>query len=118
MPGLKENLNYPRRMVVFAVFDIIDIMGGEYERSAAGDIKVKLSVLGKTGEYAFAVTELTSETSILHLSLLHTIEPLAEEEKQLAAHYLMDHVLHYIDEEQAFRNGTPDCRTDSEVKNH
>lgn len=102
MPGLKENLNFPRRMVVFAVFDIIDKMGGEYEQAMAGDIQAKVNVLGKTSEYAFAVTELTSETSILHISLLQTMERLTEEEKQLAIHYLLDSVLHHIDQAQAF----------------
>ena len=57
MPGLKENVNCPRRMVVFAVFDIIDKLDGEYERAMAGDIKAKVKVLGKTSEYAFAVTD-------------------------------------------------------------
>ena len=102
MPGLKKNLNCPRRVVVFAVFDIIDKMGGEYEQSMAGDIKAKVTVLGKTSEYAFAVTEVTAETSVLHISLLQTMERLTEEEKQLAIHYLMDSVLHYMDEARAF----------------
>lgn len=101
MPGLKENLDCPRRMVVFAVFDIIDKMDGEYEKAMAGNIKAKVKVLGKISEYAFAVTEVTLETSILHISLLQTIDPLTEEEKQLALHYLMDCVLHYMDEVQA-----------------
>ncbi len=104
MPGLKENLNCSRRMVIFAVFDIIDKMGGEYERAMAGDIKAKVNVLGKTSEYAFAVTELTSETSILHISLLQTMELLAEEEKQLAIHYLLDSVLQHIEEVQALED--------------
>ena len=101
MPGLKENLNCPRRMVVFAVFDIIDKMGGIYERAMAGDIKAKVNVLGKTSEYAFTVTEVTSDTSILHVSLLHEMQQLTEEEKQLATRYLLDSVLHHIDEVQA-----------------
>ena len=100
MPGLKENLHCPRRMVVFAVFDIIDKMGGEYERAMAGDIKAKVKVLGKTSEYAFAVTQVTAETSILHISLLQTMELLTEADKQLAIRYLMDCVLHHIDEVQ------------------
>lgn len=89
-------------MVIFAVFDIIDKMGGEYEQSMVGDIKAKMTVLGKTSEYAFAVTEVTSETSILHISLLQTMDLLTEEEKQLAIHYLLDSVLYHMDEIQAF----------------
>ena len=98
MPGLKKNLDCPRRLVVFAVFDIIDMMGGEYEPAMAGDIRAKVKVLGKTSQYAFAVTEVTSETSILHISLLQTMELLTEEEKQLALRYLLDSVLYHIDE--------------------
>ena len=89
-------------MDIFAVFDIIDKMGGEYEQSMVGDIKAKMTVLGKTSEYAFAVTEVTSETSILHISLLQTMDLLTEEEKQLAIHYLLDSVLYHMDEIQAF----------------
>ncbi|HIT80037.1 MAG TPA: hypothetical protein IAC40_07130 [Candidatus Faecivivens stercorigallinarum] len=98
MPGLKQNLDCPRRLVVFAVFDIIDRMGGEYEPAMAGDIRAKVKVLGKTSQYAFAVTEVTSETSILHISLLQSMELLTEEEKQLALRYLLDSVLYHIDE--------------------
>lgn len=98
MPGLKKNLDCPRRLVVFAVFDIIDMMGGEYEPAMAGDIRAKVKVLGKTSQYAFAVTEVTSETSILHISLLQSMELLTEEEKQLALRYLLDSVLYHIDE--------------------
>ena len=102
MPGLKQNLDCPRRLVVFAVFDIIDRMGGEYEPAMAGDIRAKVKVLGKTSQYAFAVTEVTSETSILHISLLQTLAGLTEVEKQLAIRYLMDSVLYYLDDMQAF----------------
>ena len=91
-------MNYPRRMVIFALFDIIDKMDGEYEKAMAGDIKAKVKVLGKTSEYAFAVTEVTLETSILHISLLQSMELLTEEEKQLALRYLLDSVLYHIDE--------------------
>ena len=98
MPGLRQNLDCPRRLVVFAVFDIIDRMGGEYEPAMAGDIRAKVKVLGKTSQYAFAVTEVTSETSILHISLLQSMELLTEEEKQLALRYLLDSVLYHIDE--------------------
>ena len=103
MPGLKENVNCPRCMVVFAVFDIIDKMGGEYEQAIAGDIKAKVNVLGKTSEYAFAVTEVTPETSILHISLLQTMEALKEEEKQLSVRYLLDSVLYHMNEVQELR---------------
>lgn len=51
-------------MAVFAVFDVIDSLRGKYEKAMAGDIKARVNVLGRTSEYAFAVTELSSEESI------------------------------------------------------
>ena len=52
MPGLKMNLNCPRRLAVYAVFDVLDTMGAEYARSMVGDIQAKVKVLGKTSGYA------------------------------------------------------------------
>ena len=85
MPSLKRNVNCPRRMAVYAVFDVL----------------AETTVLGHASEYAFAVTEQTGSTSILHVSMLRPAHSLTEEEKQLAVHYLMDSVLQHIDEVQA-----------------
>lgn len=100
MPSLKRNVNCPRRMVVYAVFDVVDRMGGRYDQSMVGDIKVEANVLGHTSEYAFAVTEQSLSTSILHVSMIRPARGLTEKEKELAVRYLMDSVLQYIDETQ------------------
>ena len=84
MLSLKRNVNCPRRMAVYAVFDVLDRMDCQYEQAMVGDIKAEAKVLGHTSEYAFAVTEQT-----------------IEEEKQLAVRYLADSVLQHIDEVQA-----------------
>ena len=67
----------------------------------AANIKAEAKVLGHTSEYAFAVTEQTINTSILHVSMLRPASGLSEEEKQLAVRYLADSVLQHIDEVQA-----------------
>ena len=51
-------------MAVYAVFDVLDRMGCQYEQALVGDIKAEAKVLGHTSEYAFAVTEQTINTSI------------------------------------------------------
>ena len=94
MLSLKRNVNCPRRMAVYAVFDVLD-------QALVGDIKAEAKVLGHTSEYAFAVTEQTINTSILHVSMLRPASGLSEEEKQLAVRYLADSVLQHIDEVQA-----------------
>lgn len=60
MLSLKRNVNCPRRMAVYAVFDVLDRMGCQYEQVLVGDIRAEAKVLGHTSEYAFAVTEQTS----------------------------------------------------------
>lgn len=99
--SLKRNVNCPRRMAVYAVFDVLDRMGCQYEQALVGDIRAEAKVLGHTSEYAFAVTEQTINTSILHVSMLRPASGLSEEEKQLAVRYLADSVLQHIDEVQA-----------------
>ena len=95
---MKKNIDCSRRMVVYAIFDVLDWMGCQYQQALAGDIKAEAQVLGHVSEYAFAVTEQTINTSILHISMLRAAKGLTEEEKQLAVHYLMDSVLQHIDE--------------------
>ena len=101
MPSLKQNVNCPRRMVVYAVFDVLDRMGCQYEPAMVGDIRAETRVLGHDSEYAFAVTEQTVSTSILHVSMLRPARNLTEEDQRLAVRYLMDSVLQHIDEVQA-----------------
>ena len=101
MLSLKRNINCSWRMAVYAIFDVLDRMGSQYEQAMAGDIKAEANVLGHSSEYAFAVTEQTVNTSILHVSMLRPASGLTEEEKQLAVRYLMDSVLQHIDEVQA-----------------
>ena len=38
MLSLKRNVNCPRRMAVYAVFDVLDRMGCQYEQALVGDI--------------------------------------------------------------------------------
>ena len=98
--SLKENVNCPRRMVVYAVFDVLDRMGCQYEQALVGDIRAETKVLGHISEYAFAVTEQTADTSILHVSMLRPASGMTEEKKQLAIRYLLDSVLQHIDDVQ------------------
>ena len=101
MLRLKRSINCSRRMVVYAIFDVLDRMGCQYEQAMVGDIRVETNVLGHISEYAFAVTEQTANTSILHVSMLRPASGMTEQKKQLAVHYMLDSVLQHIDEVQA-----------------
>ena len=102
MLSLKRNVNCPRRSwLCTPSLTCWTEMGCQYEQALVGDIKAEAKVLGHTSEYAFAVTEQTINTSILHVSMLRPASGLSEEEKQLAVRYLADSVLQHIDEVQA-----------------
>lgn len=81
MLRLKRSVNCSRRMVVYAIFDVLDRMGCQYEQAMVGDIRVETNVLGHISEYAFAVTEQTANTSILHVSMLRPASGMTEEKK-------------------------------------
>lgn len=100
MLSLKENVNYSRRMVVYAIFDVLDRMDCQYEQAMIGDIRTEANVLGNVSEYAFAVTKQNIDTSILHVSMLRPAAGMTEEEKRLSVRYLMDSVLQHINERQ------------------
>ena len=79
---LKQDLGCPRRMTVYAIFDI----------------QAQVSVFGKECLCAFAVTESSPDTSILHITLLQPISDMTKEDEQFVLLYLMEHILRHIDE--------------------
>ena len=68
------------------------------DRVMTGDIQAQVSVLGKECLCAFAVTESSLDTSILHITLLQPISDMTKEDEQLVLLYLMEHILLHIDE--------------------
>lgn len=101
MLHFKKNVPYSRRMVVYGIFDVLDSMDCQYEQALIGDIHVQATILDHVSRFAFAVTEETPDTSILHVSMLCPPEGMGEEEQGLAVEYLMDCVLRHIQEEHA-----------------
>ena len=93
---LKQDLSCPRRMTIYAIFDILDRLKSSYDQVMTGDIQAQVSVLGK--ECLFAVTESSLDTSILHITLLQPISSMTKEDEQLVLLYLMEHILLHIDE--------------------
>ena len=87
---LKQDLGCPRRMTVYAIFDILDRLKSSYDQVMTGDIQAQVSV--------FAVTESSLDTSILHITLLQPISDMTKEDEQLVLLYLMEHILLHIDE--------------------
>ena len=95
---LKQDLDCPRRMTVYAIFDILDRLKSSYDQVMTGDIQAQVSVFGKECLCAFAVTESSLDTSILHITLLQPISSMTKEDEQLVLLYLMEHILLHIDE--------------------
>ena len=85
---LKQDLGCPRRMTVYAIFDILDRLKSSYDQVMTGDIQAQVSVFGKECLCAFAVTESSLDTSILHITLLQPISNMTKEDEQLVLLYL------------------------------
>lgn len=79
-------------------FDILDRLKSSYDQVMTGDIQAQVSVFGKECLCAFAVTESSLDTSILHITLLQPISDMTKEDEQLVLLYLMEHILLHIDE--------------------
>lgn len=79
---LKQDLGCPRRMTVYAIFDILDRLKSSYDQVMTGDIQAQVSVFGKECLCAFAVTESSLDTSILHITLLQPISDMTKEDEQ------------------------------------
>ena len=50
---LKQDLGCPRRMTVYAIFDILDRLKSSYDQVMTGDIQAQVSVFGKECLCAF-----------------------------------------------------------------
>ena len=48
---LKQDLGCPRRMTVYAIFDILDRLKSSYDQVMTGDIQAQVSVFGKLSGY-------------------------------------------------------------------
>ena len=86
-------------MVIYAVFDVLDELGGKYEQSIIGDIKASVSLFDKTREYAIAVTELSPDSSILHITQMQPIDGYSREDS-MSPNLLADNILNYIEREK------------------
>ena len=86
-------------MVIYAVFDVLDELGGKYEQSVIGDIKASVSLFDRTREYAIAVTELSSDSSILHITQMRPIDGYSHEDP-MSLNLLADDILSYIEREK------------------
>lgn len=97
MAALKRTVDCSRRMVIYAIFDVLDGMNGEYEQEMPGDIRARIRVLDNTSVFALAVTGEGNKSSILHISMLCPAPELTERGAGAAVAYLMDSIIEHIE---------------------
>jgi hypothetical protein len=95
---IKQTVNCPRRMSVFAIFDTLDKLNSFYEQEYIGDIKARINIFENTSEFAFAVTD-QGDSSIIHISLQSPAPELTEEGQLRALIFLRDCILQHIENE-------------------
>lgn len=98
MAVLKKTVNCPRRMTVYAIFDVLDKLNSVYEQELAGDITARVNVFDNLNDFALAVTQ-QGDSSIIHISMLRPAAGLTEQGQQRALGFLMDSIVQHIENE-------------------
>ena len=72
MAVLKKTVNCPRRMTVYAIFDVLDKLSSVYEQELAGDITARVNVFDNLNDFALAVTPVSYTHLDVYKRQVHT----------------------------------------------
>mgnify|MGYP003231999638 CR=1 FL=1 len=73
----KRTLPYNRQYVIFAVYEVLDKNGAEYEKTDASTILAEMSVYGNLSRFSVSVNEQETETEIT-VTMIHPCEGLSD----------------------------------------
>ena len=97
---------YPRRLVLYAVYDILDYAQANYERCHdTGQIEARIRVFGNESGFVFRFTESPEET-IMEVSITEPAVGLSENGQQRALRFLCDGIAQRLENE--LRDVRPD----------
>lgn len=97
MKSIERLLPYERRLVNFALYDVIERQDGDCRRDkATGELTARLNVYGNASDFLFVVSD--GAATRLKVALLRACPGLSEQGQQRAVTYLADSV------EQALEN--------------
>ncbi|RAQ30798.1 hypothetical protein DPQ25_00815 [Hydrogeniiclostridium mannosilyticum] len=93
---MKTTLPYNRKYVIFAVYEVLDKNGAEYEKTDASTILAEMSVYGNLSRFSVSVNEQETGTEIT-VTMIHPCEGLSASGVQRSVTAVADSILQYLE---------------------
>lgn len=94
----KRTLPYNRQYVIFAVYEVLDKNGAEYEKTDASTILAEMSVYGNLNRFSVSVNEQETETEIT-VTMIHPCEGLSGAGIRRATTAIADSISQHLENE-------------------
>ena len=91
-------LPYKRQYVIFAVYEVLDKNGAEYEKTDASTILAEMSVYGNLSRFSVSVNEQETETE-LTVTMVHPCEGLSASGVQRSVTAVADSISQHLENE-------------------
>lgn len=99
-------LPYNRQYVLFAVYEVLDKNGAEYEKTDASTILAEMSVYGNLSSFSISVDEHESGT-VLTVTTVHPCEGLSDAGIRRATTAIADSVSQHLENELEINKVSP-----------
>ena len=91
-------LPYNRQYVLFAVYEVLDKNGAEYEKTDASTVLAEMSVYGNLSRFSISVNEKETGTE-LTVTMIHPCEGLSDAGIRRATTAIVDSVSQHLENE-------------------
>ena len=98
-------LPYNRQYVIFAVYEVLDKNGAEYEKTDASTILAEMSVYGNLSRFSISVNEQETGT-VLTVTMVHPCDGLSDAGIRRATTAIADSVSQHLENELGINKAT------------
>lgn len=99
-------LPYNRQYVIFAVYEVLDKNGAEYEKTDASTILAEMSVYGNLSRFSVCVNEREAGTE-LTVTMIHPCEGLSDTGIRRATTAIADSISQHLENELEINKVSP-----------
>lgn len=99
-------LPYNRQYVIFAVYEVLDKNGAEYEKTDASTFLAEMSVYGNLSRFSISVNEQETGTE-LTVTMVHPCEGLSDAGIRRATTAIVDSVSQHLENELEINKVSP-----------
>lgn len=98
-------LPYNRQYMIFAVYELLDKNGAEYEKTDASTILAEMSVYGNLSRFSISVNEQETGT-VLTVTMVHPCDGLSDAGVRRATTAIADSVSQHLENELGINKAT------------